>query len=134
MVGEGVKGWRVGDRVGVGFLGGSCGYCIACRDGDLVNCRNQEYTGVQRDGGYAEVIIARASGLMSIPQEPSSLAASPLLWAGLTTFSALRNSPARPSDLVTVIGVGGLGHLAVQYGRYFGFEVKAIDLGDDRAD
>src|SRR5271156_1040013 len=134
MVGDGVNGWKVGDRVGIGFLGGSCGYCIACRDCNLVGCRNQQYTGVHRDGGYAEFLIAKASGLMSIPQELSSVAAAPLLCAGLTTFSALRNSPFRPSDLVAVIGVGGLGHLAVQYGRYFGFEVIAIDLGDDRAD
>lgn len=134
MVGEGVEGWRVGDRVGVGFLGGSCGYCVACRDGDPVNCRNQEWTGVQRDGGYAEVMIAKASGLMSVPEQLASVDAAPLLCAGLTTFSALRDSPARPSDLVAVVGVGGLGHLGVQYARHFGYEVVAVDLGDDRAD
>lgn len=134
MLGEGVEGWEAGERVGVGFLGGSCGYCVACRDGDLVNCRNQQFTGVQRDGGYAEVVLVKASGLVSVPAELSSVDAAPLLCAGLTTFSALRDSPARAGDLVAVVGVGGLGHLGVQYARHFGFEVVAIDVGDDRAD
>jgi alcohol dehydrogenase, propanol-preferring len=108
VIGEGVKGWTVGQRVGVGFLGGSCGYCEYCRDGNLVNCINQAFTGVQHDGGYAEVMIAKASGLMSVPDELSSVDAAPLLCAGITTFSALRNSPARAGDLVAVFGVGGL--------------------------
>ena len=103
MAGDGVRGWTVGQRVGVGFLGGACGYCEFCRGGDLVNCRNQEYTGVHSDGGYAEVMIARASGLMSIPEELSSVDAAPLLCAGLTTFSALRNAPAKAGDLVAVL-------------------------------
>jgi alcohol dehydrogenase, propanol-preferring len=132
VVGEGVKGWTVGQRVGVGFLGGSCGHCEYCRDGDIVNCVNQAFTGVQQDGGYAEVMIAKASGLMAVPDDLSSVDAAPLLCAGITTFSALRNSPARAGDLVAVFGVGGLGHLAVQYARYMGFEVVAIDRGDDR--
>src|SRR6202044_858060 len=129
-----VQGWAVGERVGVGFLGGSCGYCDYCRDGDLVNCKNQSYTGVQHDGGYAEAMIAKASGLMAVPDELSSANAAPLLCAGLTTFSALRNSPARAGDLVAVFGVGGLGHLGVQYARHMGFEVVAIDRGGDRAE
>jgi propanol-preferring alcohol dehydrogenase len=132
VVGEGVKGWTVGQRVGVGFLGGSCGHCEYCRDGDIVNCVNQAFTGVQQDGGYAEVMIAKASGLMAVPDDLSSVDAAPLLCAGITTFSALRNSPARAGDLVAVFGVGGLGHLALQYARYMGFEVVAIDRGDDR--
>src|SRR6267378_4004487 len=111
VVGEGVEGWAVGQRVGIGFLGGACGYCEYCRDGDLVNCVNQGYTGVQHDGGYAEMMIAKASGL-----------------------SAVRNAPARAGDLVAVFGVGGLGHLGVQYARHMGFEVVAIDRGDDRAE
>jgi alcohol dehydrogenase, propanol-preferring len=119
-VGAGVQGWAVGQRVGVGFLGGSCGYCDLCRDGDLVNCRNQEFTGIHHDGGYAEVMIAKASGLMSIPDELSSAAAAPLLCAGLTTFNALRNAPAKAGDLVAVLGIGGLGHLGVQYARHMG--------------
>src|SRR5467141_2758772 len=133
-IGEDVQGWAVGQRVGVGFLGGSCGYCEYCRDGDLVNCTNQAFTGVQHDGGYAEVMIAKASGLMSVPDELSSVDAAPLLCAGITTFSALRNSPARAGDLVAIFGVGGLGHLGVQYARHMGFEVVAIDRGADRAE
>jgi propanol-preferring alcohol dehydrogenase len=134
VIGEGVEGWAVGQRVGIGFLGGACGYCEYCRDGDLVNCVNQGYTGVQRDGGYAEMMIAKASGLIAVPESLSAVAAAPLLCAGLTTFSALRNSPARAGDLVAVFGVGGLGHLGVQYARRMGFEVVAIDRGGDRAE
>src|SRR5262244_1807350 len=133
-LGSGVQGWAVGQRVGVGFLGGSCGYCEFCRNGDLVNCRNQEYTGIQHDGGYAEVMIAKASGLVSIPDDLSSAGAAPLLCAGLTTFNALRNAPAKAGDLVAVLGIGGLGHLAVQYARHMGFEVAAIGRGSDRTE
>src|SRR6266403_3402670 len=93
-LGPHVRGWAAGQRVGVGFLGGSCGHCDYCRGGDLVNCRNQEFTGIHRDGGYAEMLIARATGLISIPDDLSSVDAAPLLCAGLTTFSALRASPA----------------------------------------
>jgi alcohol dehydrogenase, propanol-preferring len=131
-LGSGVQGWVVGQRVGVGFLGGSCGYCEFCRNGDLVNYRNQEYTGIHHDGGYAEVMIAKASGLVSIPDDLSSVDAAPLLCAGLTTFSALRNAPAKAGDLVAVVGIGGLGHLAVQYARHMGFEVAAIARGADK--
>jgi propanol-preferring alcohol dehydrogenase len=124
-LGSGVQGWAVGQRVGVGFLGGPCGYCEFCRGGDLVNCRNQEQTGIQHDGGYAEVMIAKASGLVSVPDDLPSAEAAPLLCAGITTFSALRNSPARAGDLVAVLGIGGLvgpagmGHY---YGKY-GFDI-----------
>src|SRR6202049_3041385 len=133
-IGEGVEGWKLDQRVGVGFLGGNCGYCDYCRDGDLVNCTNHRYSGVQHDGGYAEMMIAKASGLIAVPDDLSSVDAAPLLCAGLTTFSALRNAPARAGDLVAVFGVGGLGHLGVQYARHMGFEVVAIDGGDDRAE
>jgi len=133
-LGSGVQGWVIGQRVGVGFLGGSCGYCEFCRNGDLVNCRNQQYTGIQHDGGYAEVMIAKASGLVSIPDDLSSAGAAPLLCAGLTTFNALRNAPAKAGDLVAVLGIGGLGHLAVQYARQMGFEVAAISRGSDTAE
>src|SRR5271170_4022886 len=133
-VGAGVQGWAIGQRVGVGFLGGSCGYCEYCRNGDLVNCRNQEYTGIHHDGGYAEVMIAKASGLVSIPDGLSSVDAAPLLCAGITTFGALRNSPAKAGDLVAVLGIGGLGHLALQYARHMGFEVAAIDRGANTAE
>src|SRR6202045_2559457 len=133
-LGSGVQGWAVGQRVGVGFLGGSCGYCGFCRDGDLVNCRNQEYTGIHHDGGYAEVMTAKASGLVAIPDELSSADAAPLLCAGITPFSALRNSAAKPGDLVAVLGIGGLGHLGVQSARHMGFEVVAIARGADKVE
>ena len=133
-LGPGVQGWAVGQRVGVGFLGGSCGYCEFCRNGDLVNCRNQEFTGVHSDGGYAEVMIAKATGLMRIPDGLSSAAAAPLLCAGLTTFNALRNAPAKAGELVAVLGIGGLGHLGVQYARHMGFEVAAIGRGTESAE
>jgi len=132
-LGSGVQGWAIGQRVAVGFLGGSCGYCEFCRGGDLVNCRNQEYTGVHHDGGYAEVMIAKASGLVSVPDDLSSVDAAPLVCAGLTTFSALRNAPAKAGDLVAVVGIGGLGHLALQYARHMGFEVAAIARGRNTA-
>jgi len=132
-LGDGVRGWTQGQRVGVGFLAGSCGYCSACRAGDLIHCENQEYTGVQHDGGYAEVMIAKASGLVIVPDELDSVAAAPLLCAGLTTFGALRNSPAKAGDLVAIVGIGGLGHLAIQYARHMGLEVAAIGRGADKA-
>jgi alcohol dehydrogenase, propanol-preferring len=99
-----------------------------------VNCRNQEFTGIHSDGGYAEVMIAKATGLVRIPDDLSSADAAPLLCAGLTTFNALRNAPAKAGDLVAVLGIGGLGHLAVQYARHMGFEVAAIARGSDTAE
>jgi propanol-preferring alcohol dehydrogenase len=132
-VGQGVTGWVVGQRVGVGFLGGHCGHCAQCRRGDFVNCEQQPYTGIHSDGGYAEVLIARESGLVAIPDELDSLEAAPLLCAGLTTFNALRDSAARPGDLVAVLGIGGLGHLGVQYARRMGFRVVAIARGREKA-
>jgi propanol-preferring alcohol dehydrogenase len=132
-VGAGVVGWSVGQRVGVGYLAGSCGHCVFCRKGDLVCCLNQEFTGIQRDGGYAEVMIAKQSALMRIPDALASVAAAPLLCAGLTTFGALRKAPAKAGDLVGVLGIGGLGHLGVQYARHMGFEVAAIGRGSDKA-
>jgi alcohol dehydrogenase, propanol-preferring len=133
-LGSGVQGWTLGQRVGVGFLGGSCGYCEFCRNGDLVNCRNQEYTGIHHDGGYAEVMLAKASGLITIPDGMSPADAAPLLCAGLTTFNALRNAPAKAGELVAVLGIGGLGHLGVQYARRMGFEVAAIGRGSESAE
>ena len=133
-LGPGVQGRAVSPRVGVGFLGGSCGYCGFCRNGDLVTCRNQEFTGIHHDGGYGEVMIAKASGLVAIPDDLSSIDAAPLLCAGLTTFSALRNAPPKAGDLVAVVGIGGLGHLAVQYARHMGFEVAAIARGADKVE
>lgn len=133
-LGAGVRGWNIGQRVGVGFLGGPCGYCAYCRGGDLVNCQNQKQTGIHQDGGYAEVMLATASALISVPDDLPSADAAPLLCAGLTTFSALQNANAKAGELVAVIGIGGLGHLAVQYARHMGFEVVAIARGADKAD
>ena len=133
-MGSGVSRWKVGQRVGVGLIAGEDGVCEPCRRGDIVNCRNPVIQGITVDGGYAEVMIAKASGLIAVPDDLSSVNAAPLLCAGLTTFSALRNSPARAGDLVAVFGVGGLGHLGVQYARHMGFEVVAIDRGNDRAE
>src|SRR5262249_55563606 len=134
VLGAGVVGWAVGQRVGVGFLAGHCGHCEFCRNGDLVNCRNQGYTGVHSDGGYAEVMIAKASGLMSVPDSLASADAAPLVCAGITTFNPLRTSPPRAGDLAAVLGIGGLGHLAVQSARHMGFEVAAIARGAGAAE
>ena len=112
-IGEGVTGWKVGQRVGVGFLGGHCGVCTYCRLGDFVNCTNQPFCGIHFDGGYAESMIALPSGLVAIPDDLSSTDAAPLLCAGLTTYNALRHSSAEPGDLVAIQGIGGLGHLGV---------------------
>jgi propanol-preferring alcohol dehydrogenase len=133
-LGEHVQGWGVGHRVGVGFLGGSCGYCQRCRGGDLVHCENQEFTGIQQDGGYAEVMIAKATGLVSVPDDLSSVDAAPLLCAGITTFGAIRSTSAKAGDLVAILGIGGLGHLAIQYARRVGFEVVAIGRGKEIAE
>ena len=132
-LGDGVANWAVGQRVGVGFLGGHCGVCARCRRGDFVDCLDQPMTGVQLDGGYAEVLVARASGLVAIPDELDAVEAAPLLCAGLTTFKALRDSGARAGDLVAILGIGGLGHLAVQYARRMGFRVVAIARGPEKA-
>jgi propanol-preferring alcohol dehydrogenase len=129
-IGAGVTGWRVGQRVGIGFLGGHCHTCPPCRRGDFVSCQRQPMSGVHVDGGYAEVMLAQASGLVAIPDELAPTEAAPLLCAGITTFNALRNSRARAGDLVAIQGVGGLGHLGIQYARHMGFRVAAIARGD----
>ena len=132
-LGVGVSGWKIGQRVGVGFLGGHCGVCQSCRRGDFVTCTNQPISGVHYDGGYAEVMLAIPSGLAAIPDDLSSADAAPLLCAGLTTYNALRRSPATTGDLVAVQGVGGLGHLGVQFAAHMGFRVAAIARGADKA-
>jgi D-arabinose 1-dehydrogenase-like Zn-dependent alcohol dehydrogenase len=132
-LGPGVESWRVGQRVGVGFLGGHCGRCERCRRGDFVNCRDQPTLGISQDGGYAEQLIARASGLAAIPDELLPVAAASLLCAGVTTFNGLRRSTARAGDLVAIQGIGGLGHLAIQFARRMGFRVAAIARGSDKA-
>ncbi|MFD9586233.1 alcohol dehydrogenase [Streptomyces sp. NPDC059980] len=131
-VGTGVSAWQTGDRVGVGFLNGHCWECEPCRRGDFVNCRNQQQTGTTTDGGYAEVAYARASGLVRIPEGLSARDAAPLLCAGLTTFNALQLNSARAGALVAVQGIGGLGHLALQYAHSLGYRVAAIARGTEK--
>src|SRR5208282_5339083 len=131
-VGEGVSGWNVGERVGVGWNGGYCGHCESCRRGDFFACSQTKVTGISHDGGYAEYMTAPAEALAKIPRELSPEEAAPLLCAGVTTFNALRNSGAKPGDLVAVLGVGGLGHLAVQFASKMGFETVAIARGRDK--
>ncbi|MFG3026181.1 alcohol dehydrogenase catalytic domain-containing protein [Streptomyces sp. NPDC048254] len=131
-VGTGVTAWHPGDRVGVGFLNGHCGECEPCRRGDFVNCLDQAQTGTNIDGGYAEVTYARASGLVRIPDGMSAAEAAPLLCAGLTTFSALQQDSVRAGSLVAVQGIGGLGHLALQYARSLGYRVAAVARGKDK--
>ena len=133
-LGRDVEPWRVGQRVGIGFFGGHCGVCSRCRHGDFVMCERQPVSGVHSDGGYAEVMIAKANALVAIPDELSPVEAAPLLCAGLTTFNALRKSKARASDLVAIQGVGGLGHLGIQYARHMGFKVAAIARGPGKRD
>jgi alcohol dehydrogenase, propanol-preferring len=132
-VGAGVTEWKVGDRVGVGYLGGHCGICVWCRHGDFVNCANQPWTGTTVDGGYAEVMYARASGLVHVPDRLTSVDASPLLCAGITTYNALQRLNAGPDTLVAVQGIGGLGHLGLQYANKLGYRVAAIARGTDKA-
>jgi propanol-preferring alcohol dehydrogenase len=133
-VGAGVTAWRAGDRAGVGYLGGQDNECDLCRRGDFVNCTNQPSTGSTVDGGYAEYTFARATGLVRIPDGMSALETAPLLCAGLTTYSALRQIEARPGALVAVQGIGGLGHLGLQYAARLGYRVAAIARGQDKAE
>src|SRR6184192_871554 len=132
-VGPNVRGWKPGQRVGVGWHGGQCGYCGACRRGDFFACETAtRVTGITADGGYAGYMIARAEAVALVPEELSAVEAAPLMCAGVTTFNALRNSGARPGDLVAVLGVGGLGHLGVQYAAHMGFRTVAIARGKDK--
>jgi D-arabinose 1-dehydrogenase-like Zn-dependent alcohol dehydrogenase len=132
-VGPGVAGWTPGQRVGVGWHGGHCGYCDSCRRGDFVTCRiAPEITGVTSDGGYADYMIAPAGALARVPDELAAVEVGPLMCAGITTYNSLRNSGARPGDLVAVLGVGGLGHLGVQFAAKMGFDTVAIARGNDK--
>lgn len=133
LVGEGVKGWKSGERVGVGWHGGHCGYCDNCRRGDFFACQVALLTtGISYDGGYAEYMTAPAAALARVPEDLSSVDSAPLMCAGLTTFNALRNSGARGGDVVAVLGVGGLGHLGVQFAAKMGFKTVAIARGKDK--
>ena len=129
---SGTAPWQAGQRVGVGWYGGHCGHCDRCRRGDFVTCREGQISGITMDGGYAEYMVAPAQALASIPDDLAAVDAGPLLCAGITTFNALRNSGARPGDVVGILGVGGLGHLGVQFAARMGFATVAIARGRDK--
>jgi D-arabinose 1-dehydrogenase-like Zn-dependent alcohol dehydrogenase len=131
-VGPGTLGWQPGQRVGVGWNGGYCGRCDPCRRGDFFACVTGQITGITFDGGYADYMVAPASAVALMPAELPPVEAAPLMCAGLTTFNALRNSGARPGDVVAVLGLGGLGHLAVQYAAKMGFHAVGIARGKDK--
>jgi D-arabinose 1-dehydrogenase-like Zn-dependent alcohol dehydrogenase len=131
-VGAGVSGWEVGQRVGVGWFGGNCGYCESCRRGDFIWCANSSIPGITMDGGYADYLVVPSTALALIPDDLAAEDAAPLLCAGVTTYNALRQSGAHPGDLVAVLGVGGLGHLGVQFAARQGFETVAIARGRDK--
>ena len=132
-VGAGVSGWKKGQRVGVGWHGGQDGTCLECRRGDFRNCRNLKIAGISYDGGYQEYMVAPVEALVAIPESLSDADAAPLLCAGITTFNALRHSGAFPGDLVAVQGIGGLGHLGIQFANKFGYRVAAIGRGSENA-
>lgn len=132
-LGPDVEGWKVGARAGVGWFGGSCGFCGRCRRGDAFACETiQSTTGVTRDGGYATHMLVLASALAHVPETLDVVESAPLLCAGITTFNALRNCGARPGDLVAIHGVGGLGHLGVQFAARQGFRTVAVNRGRDK--
>src|SRR5262245_56840905 len=131
-LGDGVTAWETGQRVGVGWHGGHCFACEPCRRGDFAMCVNRKVTGVDFDGGYAEYMIAPAATLAAIPDELPAEEAGPFMCAGVTVYNALRNSGARSGQIVAVHGIGGLGHLGVQYARRMGFKTVAINRGNDK--
>jgi D-arabinose 1-dehydrogenase-like Zn-dependent alcohol dehydrogenase len=128
-LGEEVHGWEVGQRVGVGWFGGNCGYCEPCRRGDLIACENMGIPGITFDGGYADFVLVNASAMALVPHDLAAEDAAPLLCAGITTYNALRHSGAHGGDLVAILGVGGLGHLGVQFAAKLGFDTVAIARG-----
>lgn len=131
-IGEGVTNWKPGQRVGVGWHGGHCFVCDPCRRGEFILCKFEKITGISFDGGYAEYVIAPAEAVAAIPVELKAEEAAPLLCAGITTFNSLRHSGATPGQIVAVQGIGGLGHLGVQYARQMGFRTVAIGRGADK--
>jgi D-arabinose 1-dehydrogenase-like Zn-dependent alcohol dehydrogenase len=131
-VGADVPDWQEGTRVGVGWHGGHCGYCNSCRRGDFVTCVRGQVPGIAYDGGYGEYMVAPFEALARVPDELESTAAAPLLCAGITTFNALRHSGASPGDVVAILGIGGLGHLGVQFAARMGFKTVAIARGADK--
>lgn len=126
--------WRIGQRVGVGRLGGPCSECGQCRQGHFQLCQDQPFVGASCDGGYAEMMLARASGLVSIPYELNAEEAAPILCAGIATFNALKKCGAQAGDTIAILGIGGLGHMALQYARRMGFRVVAVGRGNDIAE
>jgi D-arabinose 1-dehydrogenase-like Zn-dependent alcohol dehydrogenase len=132
-LGAEVKEWRKGQRVGVGWHGGQDGSCLACRRGDFVNCANVKICGISYDGGYQEYMVAPVEALARMPESLDAAEAAPLMCAGVTTFNSLRHSGALPSDLVAIQGMGGLGHLGVQFAKKFGYLVAAVGRGPDNA-
>ena len=132
-LGSGVVGWKEGQRVGVGWYGGHCGHCRACRRGEFIHCETMPVPGINYDGGYEEYMVAPADALALMPEGISAEEAAPLLCAGITTFNALRHSGAGPGDLVAIQGVGGLGHLGIQFANKFGCKVAAVSRGADNA-
>jgi D-arabinose 1-dehydrogenase-like Zn-dependent alcohol dehydrogenase len=133
-VGAGVTGWNKGKRVGVGWHGGQDGTCLSCRRGDFGNCSNLKIPGISYDGGYAEYMIAPNEAIAAMPEALDAAEAAPLLCAGITTFNALRHSGALPGDLVAVQGIGGLGHLGIQFANKFGYKVAAVGRGPENAE
>jgi propanol-preferring alcohol dehydrogenase len=131
-VDEGTEPWKAGDRVGIGWHGGHCGRCESCRRGDFVTCVRLQVPGISYDGGYSEFVYAPFEALARVPSELAPEEAAPLMCAGVTTFNALRHSGAQPGDLVAIQGIGGLGHLGVQFANKFGFETVAIGRGEDK--
>jgi D-arabinose 1-dehydrogenase-like Zn-dependent alcohol dehydrogenase len=131
-VGAGVVGWAKGQRVGIGWHGGYCGHCEPCRRGNFFACQWGQVTGITYDGGYADYMVAHSSALALLPEDLSAVEAGPLVCAGVTTFNSLRNSGARPNDVVAVLGLGGLGHLGVQFAAKMGFKTIAIARGNDK--
>jgi D-arabinose 1-dehydrogenase-like Zn-dependent alcohol dehydrogenase len=131
-VGAGVVGWTEGQRVGVGWHGGYCGHCEPCRRGDFFACQWGQVTGITYDGGYADYMVAHSSALALLPEELSSVEAGPLVCAGVTTFNSLRNSGARAGEVVAILGLGGLGHLGVQFAARMGFKTVAVARGSDK--
>ncbi|HUN31326.1 MAG TPA: alcohol dehydrogenase catalytic domain-containing protein, partial [Trebonia sp.] len=125
-IGDGVEDWSCGERVAVGWFGGNCGRCVPCREGDFIHCERLKIPGYSYQGGYSESVIVPVSALARIPEELSAVEAAPMGCAGVTAFNALRRSAADPGDLVAVIGLGGLGHLGVQFASKLGFETVAV--------
>ncbi len=131
-IGKDVTDWKMGQRVGVGWFAGHCGHCESCRRGDFAACRYAQVPGISFDGGYAEYMIAPTEALASIPDELSATEAAPLMCAGITTYNALRNSGARVGDVVAILGIGGLGHLGIQFAAKMCFNTIAIGRGKDK--